>query len=80
MIVIPGRRYGNWNIFLLVIVLEFVIIDRLWLRLLLLFLEPAEAKEDHIWSVSIVDTDSIGLVNGGVRTHEPNGIADDIHM
>jgi hypothetical protein len=75
-IIIP-RGYDN-NIFLVVVVVviivEFVIIDWLWFRLLLLFLEPAEAKEDYIWSVSVVHTDSIGLVNDGVRTHEPKGI------
>jgi hypothetical protein len=83
-IIIPGG-YGDWNrnifLFLVVIAVEFIIIDYwLWFRLLLLFLEPAEAKEDNIWSVSVINTNSIGLVNDGVSTHEPNGIADDIHM
>jgi hypothetical protein len=67
-------------VFFLVIVLEFVIIDWLWFWLILLFLEPAEAKEDHMWSVSVVDTDSIGLVNSAVRTHEPNGSVEHAHM
>jgi hypothetical protein len=72
-IIIPGG-YGDWNrnifLFLVVIAVEFIIIDY-WLRfrLLLLFLEPAKAKENNIWSVSVVDTDSIGLVNDGVRSH-----------
>jgi hypothetical protein len=72
-IIIPGRRYGNWNVFLfLVVTVEFIIIDYwLWFRLLLFFLEPAETKEDYIWSVSVVDTNSIGLMNDGVRSHEP---------
>jgi hypothetical protein len=82
-ITIPGRHGDcNGNSFLfLVVAIDFVIIDYwLWFRLLLLFLEPAEAKEENIRSVSVVDTDSIGLVNNGVRTHERNGIADDTRM
>jgi hypothetical protein len=80
--IIPGHSDWNRNGFLfLVVTVEFVIIDYwLWFRLLLFFLEPAEAKEDHVWSVSVIYTDSIGLVNDGVRTHESNGRVDDSHM
>jgi hypothetical protein len=42
-------------------------------------LEPAKAKEDYMWSVSVVDTDSISLLNG-VRSHEPNGSVDNSRM
>jgi len=43
-------------------VIEFVIIELLWwFRLLLLFLEPAEAKEEHIWSYSVIHTNNIAL-------------------
>jgi hypothetical protein len=80
--IIPGHSDWNRSIFLfLVVAVDFVIIDYWrWFRLLLFFLEPAEAKEENIWSVSVVDTNSIGLVNNGVRTHECNGIADNTRM
>jgi hypothetical protein len=47
-IIIPGGC-GDWNwnifLFLVVIAVEFIIIDYwLWFRLLLFFLEPAKAK------------------------------------
>jgi hypothetical protein len=44
------------------VVIEFVIIELLWwFQLLLLFLEPAEAKEEYIWSCSIIHTNNITL-------------------
>jgi hypothetical protein len=60
---LPGRRHCHWirNVFLFV-ALKFVIIDRrLRNFLLLLFLEPAEAKEENVRSFSIVHTNNIGL-------------------
>jgi hypothetical protein len=73
---IPRRRHGNStnNIFFLFVVVEFVIIDWPWFLLLLLFLEPAEAKKENKWSYSIVHTDNIALDNDRVRIHEPNGV------
>jgi hypothetical protein len=82
-IILPGG-YGDWNwnifLFLVVIAVEFIIIDYLLRFRLLLLLEPAKAKEDSIRSVSVVDTNSIGLVKDGVINHERNGIADNIRM
>ncbi|KAG1726840.1 hypothetical protein EDB19DRAFT_207451 [Suillus lakei] len=66
MFVIPGRRHNDSinNIFLLFVVLKFVIIYRSWIwLLLLLLLEPTEAKEENIRSCSVVHTDNIGLAN-----------------
>jgi hypothetical protein len=56
------RRHCGWsrnNI--LFVVLKFVIIDWRLRNFLLLFLEPAEAKEENVWSFSIVYTNNIGL-------------------
>jgi hypothetical protein len=43
----PERRHSDWikSIFILIVVINFVIVDWPWFLLLLLFLEPAEAKE-----------------------------------
>jgi hypothetical protein len=44
------------------VVIEFVIIElSWWFRLLLLFLEPAEAKEEYIRSYSVIHTNDIAL-------------------
>ncbi|KAG1858848.1 hypothetical protein F4604DRAFT_1793591 [Suillus subluteus] len=42
------------------IVIEFVVIDwSWWIRLFLLLLEPAETKEEYVWSYSVVHTNNI---------------------
>jgi hypothetical protein len=76
--IIPRRRHGNWinNIFFLFIIVKFVVIDWPWLLLLLLFLEPAEAKEENKRPYSVVHTNNIALDNDAVRIHEPNGIVE----
>jgi hypothetical protein len=75
-------RHCNWirNVPLFV-VLKFVIIDRRLRKFfLLLFLEPAEAKEENVWSFSIVHTNNIGLENEKMRIHKCNGIAENKRM
>jgi hypothetical protein len=59
----PERRHSGWikSIFLLIIVINFIIIDWPWFLLLLLFLEPAEAKEENKWPYSVVYTDNIAV-------------------
>jgi len=78
---IPERRHSDWikSIFLLIVVINFVIVDWPWFLLLLLFLEPAEAKEENKWSYSVVYTDNIALDNNRISTHEPNGIVENTH-
>jgi hypothetical protein len=59
----PERRHGDWikSIFLLIVVIDFVIVDWSWFLLLLLFLEPAEAKEENKWSYSVIHTDNVAV-------------------
>jgi hypothetical protein len=62
------------------VVIKLVVIDwSLWIRLLLLFLEPAEAKEDHIGSYSVVLTNSIALAKDMVRYYKLDMITGKAH-
>jgi hypothetical protein len=62
---VPRRRHCDWirNMFFVIIILEFVIIDWPWILLLLFFLEPAKTKEENTWSRSVVHPDNVGLEN-----------------
>jgi hypothetical protein len=62
------------------VIIKFIVIDwSLWIRLLLLFLEPAEAKEEHVGSYSVVLTNSIALVKDMVRYYKLEMIAENAH-
>jgi hypothetical protein len=62
------------------VIIEFVIIDRpWWIRLLLLLLEPAEAKEEHVGTYSIIHTNSIALAKNTVRYYKLEMITENAH-